>query len=64
MCESNIYLKKNNKEELFLENAALIIPQKNGIIHIRSIMGEEKSIKAEIENIDLLNHKIVLRNIV
>lgn len=63
MCESNIYLKKNNKEELFLENAALIIPGKNGIIHLRSIMGEEKSIKAEIENIDLLNHKIVLRNV-
>lgn len=61
MCESNVYLKKDNKEELFLENAALIIPQKDGIIYLRSILGQEKNIQAQIENIDLLNHKVVLK---
>ena len=63
MCESNVYLKKGNKEELLLENVVLIIPQKNGIIHLSSILGVEKEIKAEIQNIDLLNHKVVLRKI-
>lgn len=61
MCESNVYLKKSGKEELFLENVGLIVPKKDGIIHLSSILGEEKEIKAEIENIDLLNHKVILK---
>lgn len=61
MCESNVYIKKGKKEELFLENVGLIIPKKDGIIHLSSILGQEKEIKAEIENIDLLNHKVILR---
>jgi predicted RNA-binding protein len=63
MCESNVYLRKGNKEKLLLENVGSIIPQKNGIIHLSSILGGKKEIKAEIENIDLLNHKVVLRKI-
>ena len=61
MCESNVYLKKGDKEELFLENVGSIVPKGGGIIHLSSILGEEKDIQAEIENIDLLNHKVILK---
>ncbi len=59
MCESNAYLKKDGKEELFLENVTFIKPEKGGVL-MSSLLGEKVKVKGEIIEIDLMAHKVVL----
>jgi len=62
MCESNVYLIKNGKEELVLESVSMVKPQGNKLF-LQSILGEEKSVNARIKEINLMDHKIVLEEI-
>jgi len=57
MCESNVYLKKKDDEELIMEAVDIIRP-KNGELTLISIFGEEKTIKGKITEMRLLEHKI------
>ena len=59
MCESNVYLIKNGQEELVLESVSLVRPQGNKLF-LQSILGEEKSVQARINEINLMDHKIIL----
>jgi len=59
MCESNVYLLENNKEELFLESVETIEVVGDNL-RVRNILGEEKIISARIKRISLLEHKIIL----
>ena len=59
MCESNAFLKKGDSEELLLENVSYLKPEE-GNIRLTSLLGEEKTLKGEIVEIDLMAHKIVL----
>ncbi|MEK6690597.1 MAG: CooT family nickel-binding protein [Nitrospirota bacterium] len=59
MCESNAYIRKKEKEELFLESVALIRSE-GGRIILRSLFGEEKILNGHIEEISLVKHKIIL----
>ena len=60
MCQSNAYLKKNNEEELLLEDVARIEILDNNIIKLVSLFGEEKEIKGTLGEINLLSHKIFI----
>jgi len=62
MCESNVYIIKDGKEELFIENVDLM-EQKGDEIRIVNLFGEEKSIKARIKKLSLVDHKIILEPI-
>jgi predicted RNA-binding protein len=62
MCEANVYLIKNGKEELVLKEVDVITPQNDGLF-MKSIFGEQKTIKASIKEINLVNHKIVIEKI-
>ena len=59
MCESNAYLRKQGKEELLLENVTFLQP-KQGKLVMSSLLGDEVIIDAEIVEIDLMAHRIVL----
>ncbi len=59
MCEANAYLYQNGKEELLLEDVDVMRPE-DGKFYLRSLTGEQKVIEADIREISLLNHKIVL----
>ncbi len=59
MCESNAYIRKEDREELFLESVALISSE-GGRIILRSLFGEEKVLNGHIEEISLVKHKIIL----
>ena len=61
MCESNVYLKKGDEEELIMEDVSLIAPLPDGRLQIQNILGEEKEVSATIEVIDLMDHKILLK---
>ena len=59
MCESSAYVLRDGKEELILESIDLL-ENKEGLIRMVSIFGEEKTIKAKVKVLSLVDHKIVL----
>ena len=59
MCESNAYIHKEGGDELLLENVTFIRPE-GGKLVMTSLLGDEVVIDAEILEIDLMAHKIVL----
>ena len=59
MCESSVYVLKDGKEELVLESLDLL-ETKGGQIKMVSIYGEERTIKAKVKSLSLVDHKIIL----
>ena len=59
MCEANAYLLKNDGEELFLSEVDVIEPDGDSL-RLVSIFGEQKTIKATIHSLNLINHKVYL----
>ncbi|MBW2039654.1 MAG: CooT family nickel-binding protein [Deltaproteobacteria bacterium] len=62
MCEANVYLDKDGKEELFLEAVYLIEPE-GGMWRLESIFGEQKVLKATFKLLALSEDKIVLKEV-
>jgi predicted RNA-binding protein len=61
MCESNVYLKKGSNEELIMENVAAISPVDEKTFLLKGLLGESMEVKAIIEDINLMGHKIILK---
>jgi len=61
MCESNVYLKKDTSEELIMENVAAITPVDPETFMLKGLLGESMTVKAVIEDINLMAHKIILK---
>lgn len=59
MCEANAYISREGKEELYLENVDVLIPE-GSKIYLRNLFGEQKTFEGYIKEISLLRHKIVL----
>jgi predicted RNA-binding protein len=59
MCEAAAYIVRNGQEELFLEDVDVIEPDGDNL-RLVSIFGEQKIIKAAIQSLNLLNHKVIL----
>jgi predicted RNA-binding protein len=60
MCESNVYLRTDNSEELIMENVAAVTPIDKDSFLLKGLLGEKMEIKAIIADIDLMRHKITL----
>ncbi|AEB08578.1 CooT family nickel-binding protein [Desulfobacca acetoxidans] len=60
MCEAAAYIIRNGKEELFLEDVDIIEPEGDEL-RLVSIFGEQKVIKAAIQSLNLVNHKVILK---
>ena len=54
MCESNVYLKKDDGEELIMENVAAISPVDETTFLLKGLLGESMEVKAIIEDINLM----------
>ncbi|MBT3176245.1 MAG: CooT family nickel-binding protein [Desulfobacula sp.] len=61
MCESNVYLRKNNDEKLIMENVAAVTPVGKDTFLLKGLLGESMKVKAIIEDINLMGHKITLK---
>jgi predicted RNA-binding protein len=59
MCEATAYIMKDGKEELLLQDVDLIEPDGENL-RLVSIFGEQKVIKASIQSLNLVNHKVIL----
>ncbi|MEW6600895.1 MAG: CooT family nickel-binding protein [Nitrospirota bacterium] len=60
MCESNVYIEKDGKEELYLENVDILKPE-GGKIFMRNLFGEQKTFEGSIKEISLIKHRILLK---
>jgi len=61
MCESNVYLIKDDDAELIMENVAAISPSGKDTFLLKGLLGESMEVKAVIEDINLMGHKITLK---
>jgi predicted RNA-binding protein len=59
MCEANAYLIKDGEEKLIMENVDTLRPEKNGI-YLQDIFGGQRTIKASIKEMNLVDHRILL----
>lgn len=59
MCEANAYLRKDGREELFLEMVDKVLPHEEGLV-LEDIFGRRKIVKAKIAELALVDHKIIL----
>ncbi|MFH0958854.1 MAG: CooT family nickel-binding protein [Pseudomonadota bacterium] len=60
MCESNAYIMRDDKEQLVMESVGSLVPG-NGKVTLKSIFGETLHIEGYLVDIDLLGHKIRLK---
>ncbi|MDH7500523.1 MAG: CooT family nickel-binding protein [candidate division NC10 bacterium] len=61
MCEATAYLmNEDGKEVVLLKDVDVLRPQGRRL-YLRDIFGEQKEIEAVIQEISLLNHRILLR---
>ena len=59
MCEANAYLIKDGEEKLIMENVDILRPGSNGI-YLQDIFGGQRTIKASIKEMNLVDHRILL----
>jgi predicted RNA-binding protein len=59
MCETNAYIYKDGKEELYLENIDILKPEE-GRIFLKNLFGEQKVFEGQIREVSLLRHRIIL----
>ncbi|MEW6115864.1 MAG: CooT family nickel-binding protein [Nitrospirota bacterium] len=59
MCEANAYILKDGKEDLYLENVDVMVPEGNKI-YLKNLFGEQKTFEGQIKEISLLRHRIIL----
>ena len=59
MCEAAAYVLKNGKEELLLQDVDVIEPEGDSL-RLVSIFGEQKVVKAAIQSLNLVDHKVIL----
>lgn len=62
MCEANVDLKKDEQEELLMEQVDIIEPFERGL-RLVDIVGKQKMINARIKDMNLINHRIVLEEL-
>jgi predicted RNA-binding protein len=61
MCESNAYIIKDGREELFLESVDRL-ENNDGEIKLTSLFGEQKTFAGRIKTLSLVDHKIILES--
>ena len=59
MCEASVYILRDDKEELVLKSVDVLEPQDNGKFLLVDIFGGQKTIKAKLKRMNLVDHKIV-----
>lgn len=59
MCEANAYLIKDGEEKIVMEGVDVLRPEQDGI-YLQDIFGGQRTIKARIKEMNLVEHRIVL----
>jgi len=59
MCEANAYLLQDGEEQLVMKSVDIVRPEKDGI-YLQDIFGGQRTVKARIKEMYLVDHKILL----
>ena len=59
MCEAKVFLEKNGERELVMGDVVSITPTSEGV-ELVDLFGERKPVAAQIKEMKLLEHIIVL----
>ncbi len=59
MCDLKAYVKKNDKEELLLESVNQVRAEK-GMVTVRNLFGEEKTVRGEVREVSLVKNRVVV----
>jgi predicted RNA-binding protein len=59
MCEANAYLVENGEEQLIMKSVDVVRPEKDGI-YLQDIFGGQRTVKAKIKEMYLVDHRILL----
>jgi len=59
MCESSVFIRRQGNDELLAEDVARVVPVEGGY-RVITLLGEEQQVSADLIDIDLLAHRIVL----
>ena len=62
MCLSKVYVDRGDKEELLMEEVASLKTAGKKLL-LKTLLGEEKQIEANIRQIDFTKHSIFLENL-
>ncbi len=63
MCEADVYINRAGKTELLMEKVDRIIPGEEDTLFLESVFGERRVVKAKIQEMELVHHRIVLADI-
>ncbi|NLA11738.1 MAG: CooT family nickel-binding protein [Firmicutes bacterium] len=59
MCQSTVYLVKDGREEMVMEDVSVVKPQGDELLLV-GMLGETKQLKAKIKELQLMDHRILL----
>ena len=60
MCESHAYVVRDGEEEKLLDDVTFLKPEGDRIV-LRNLFGDEVTVKGKIEEIQFMDHKILLK---
>jgi len=59
MCEAIVYINKEGKQEMVMENVVTIRPETDRLVLV-DLFGETKEVDALIKEVKLVEHKVIL----
>jgi len=60
VCESHAYVIRDGEEEKILEDVIFLKPVGDRVV-LRNLFGDEVTVKGKIEEIQFMDHKILLK---
>ncbi len=59
MCESNVYLIKDEDEKVVMESVDILRQDDDGV-YLENLFGEHLELRARVKEMNLVNHRILL----
>ena len=60
MCEANAYLLEDPEPRLIMESVDTVEPEEGGL-RLVNIFGDQKFVKARVDSLSLVDHKVFLK---
>jgi predicted RNA-binding protein len=60
MCESSVFVRREAGDELLAEDVARVIPE-GETVRVYSLLGDEWKVDGDIVEIDLMAHRIIVK---
>ena len=62
MCEADVYMVENDREEMIMGSVDVIQPEDNDTWRLINIFGEQKTIRGRIKSMNLVHHRVAFES--